>query len=149
MARSSVSMTFTGQRVMAQKLERLENAVPKFLTDAVREEWKVELAEMKRIVPLDTGDLRRSGKLTVRGSSAISAGGSAAQAEITFGGAGVGPNGADINYAIVQHEDMTLLHRNGREAKYVETPLKAAVPHMKSRISARYVTLLGQFFRRV
>lgn len=46
----------------------------------------------------------------------------------------MGYGGAAAAYALIQHEDLTLRHPNGREAKYLEKPLMARVPDMSSRI---------------
>lgn len=62
------------------------------------------LGEAVKIVPLDEGTLQDSGKATVDEATQT--------AIVSF----------DTPYAVVQHEDLTLHHANGRQAKYLETP---------------------------
>lgn len=62
------------------------------------------LGEAIKIVPLDEGTLQDSGKATVD------------EAEL------VGIVSFDTKYAVKQHEDLTLHHANGRQAKYLEQP---------------------------
>jgi len=62
------------------------------------------LAESVKIVPLDEATLQDSGKAEVD------------EANLT------GTVSFDTPYAVVQHEDLTLNHPNGREAKYLEKP---------------------------
>lgn len=60
----------------------------------------------RREVPLDTGALSRSGRVDSNGSEA--------RVGISY----------DTPYARVQHEDTSLNHPNGRNAKYVEGPMQ-------------------------
>jgi hypothetical protein len=62
------------------------------------------LAEAVKIVPLDEAALQDSGKTSVDEEKL--------EGKVTF----------DTPYAVVQHEDLTLHHPNGRKAKYLETP---------------------------
>lgn len=62
-----------------------------------------------RLVPLEYGDLQRSGKAVARGDHGY----------LSFGGS---PSQAVI--AIVQHERLDFQHKAGRSAKYVEIPFK-------------------------
>lgn len=57
-----------------------------------------------QVVPLDESTLANSGNTSVDENSAT----------VYF----------DTPYAIKQHEDLTLQHINGRQAKYLENPLK-------------------------
>jgi hypothetical protein len=61
------------------------------------------------IVPLREGTLERSGVASAAGLKAA----------VSFG------SGAAEAYAVVQHEHMEFNHPNGRQAKYLETPLNA------------------------
>lgn len=62
------------------------------------------LSEANQLVPLEEGTLMRSGRATVDAE------------EMT------GIVSYDTSYAVVQHEDLTLYHPNGRQAKYLEEP---------------------------
>lgn len=74
------------------------------------------LSEAVDRVPLDTGDLSRSGAVHQRQG--------ALEAWVVF----------DSPYAIRQHEDLTLEHKNGREAKYLENAAKELRPTMETMI---------------
>lgn len=61
------------------------------------------LEESRRLIPIEEGILSDSGHVDSDDS----------QAAISF----------DTPYAVRQHEDLTLAHDPGRQAKYLETPL--------------------------
>jgi hypothetical protein len=65
------------------------------------------LTEAQKIVPIEEGTLGRSGTASVDDGKL--------RAAVSF----------DTPYAVVQHEDMTLGHDAGRQAKYLEQPLAA------------------------
>lgn len=101
------------------------------------------LNESKKLVPVDTGNLRSSGQVSRPKIS-----GDTIEVEITYGGPGA-------QYALVVHEDTTLDHsptkrtaitkrpRRG-QAKYLETPFMAQAPTFVRNIAARYAA----YFRR-
>lgn len=66
------------------------------------------LEEANRIVPIENGDLERSGVASVDES--------ALQAAVSY----------DTPYAVRQHEELDYQHDEGRQAKYLETALDAA-----------------------
>jgi hypothetical protein len=66
------------------------------------------LEEANRIVPIEEGTLLRSGVADVDEG--------ALQASVSF----------DTPYAVKQHEDLTMQHDAGRQAKYLEQPLNEA-----------------------
>ncbi len=101
------------------------------------------LNESKKLVPLDTGALRNSGRV-----SAEKIDGNVIEVEISYGGAGA-------QYAQIVHEDMTMDHSPSKltsvtkrprrgQAKYLEIPVMAAAPRFIRSISIRYVN----YFRR-
>lgn len=57
-----------------------------------------------RLVPLEEGTLERSGRVTSNGKDTVA---------ISY----------DTPYAVRQHEDMTLRHPNGRQAKFLEVAM--------------------------
>jgi hypothetical protein len=63
------------------------------------------LEESRRLVPLEEGTLERSAQVTTSDDGMTAA--------ISYG----------TPYAAYQHERMDLRHPNGRQAKYLETPL--------------------------
>lgn len=72
---------------------------------AVRDAAEVLRDESDKRVPLDTGVLRNSAAITVDPDTTT--------AYVSY----------DTPYARRQHEDLTLRHPNGREAKYLENAL--------------------------
>lgn len=65
------------------------------------------LGEARKIVPIEEGELSRSGVASVDADELTSA--------VSF----------DTPYAVVQHEDLTLNHDDGRQAKYLEQPMES------------------------
>jgi hypothetical protein len=63
------------------------------------------LGEARDLAPHEEGDLARSGETSQSGL----------RVAVSF----------DTPYAVVQHEDMTLRHDEGRTAKYLEKPMNA------------------------
>lgn len=63
------------------------------------------LAEANKLVPLDEGTLRRSGRVDVNGL----------EGSISY----------DTVYAVRQHEELTWRHLPGRSAKYLEIPMNS------------------------
>lgn len=63
------------------------------------------LGVAKSLVPIEEGTLERSGAADVDGERL--------RAAVSF----------DTPYAVVQHEDMTLQHDSGRQAKYLESAM--------------------------
>lgn len=49
----------------------------------------------------------------------------------------------DTLYAIVQHEDLTLNHDEGREAKYLESALNSEIPVVRKLIGGAVSSELG------
>lgn len=89
------------------------------------EEGELVMGESKPLVPRDTSVLVNSGFVN---EPTVSRG----VAEVVMG-----YGGPASDYAIVQHEDLTLNHPNGGQAKYLEQPLLAAVPGLGQRIADR------------
>lgn len=65
------------------------------------------LGESQKIVPVDTGTLKRSGHISTKGNITT----------ISY----------NTPYALKQHEDPTLNHPRGGEAKYLERPFNEKV----------------------
>lgn len=86
------------------KIKELSANVKKNGDAGLKEAAEYLLDKALQIVPIDEGTLANSGNTSVDGN----------EATVYF----------DTPYAITQHEDMTLEHKNGRRAKYLESPLK-------------------------
>lgn len=71
------------------------------------------MAESKRLVPVDTGALKGSGYVT-----APAVDGGKIEVELGYGGPAA-------QYAVRQHEDLSLRHPGGGQAKFLEQPLTA------------------------
>lgn len=84
------------------------------------------LNESKKIVPVDTGTLKDSGR--VERPKVDSDG---IEVEITYGGAA-------SDYALIVHENMNARHQDGKTAKYLEIPVKAAEATFVKDVLGRY-----------
>ncbi len=113
----------TGDKEMRVRVQRIANAFPEIVLQAMVIEYTIELAEMKRRTPVDTGALQSSGHLVpvIQGKLCI--------VHIVFGGPGV-------DYALVVHEDLDAFHRVG-QAKYVESVLMESAAFMRTRLGRR------------
>jgi hypothetical protein len=81
------------------------------------------LEQSKRLVPFEEGTLERSG--------VASSDPNQLRACVSY----------DTPYAVVQHEDMTMQHDVGRQAKYLETPITdPGVRRSVETIIAREIT---------
>lgn len=82
-------------------------------------------------VPVDTGNLRASGKLGLPfledGQTVV---------EISYGGAAA-------DYAIYVHEDLGMRHQVGKNAKFLEGPVKRQTKGMSSRLTLSVRRALG------
>lgn len=99
----------------------LQNATQRMRAAAERQlgvEAELILAEATKIVPIEEGMLQNSGRAVHNGL----------EAAVGFGS---GPSAA---YAVRQHEDLSLRHDSGRQAKYLEQPLMAAVNELTQHI---------------
>lgn len=99
----------------SQLLRGIEQAASRMQTGAKRGlgDWGEHvLDEAVRIVPIEEGTLQNSGTVA-QSSDGMTVG-------VGFG------DGAAAPYAVKQHEDFTLRHNGGRQAKYLEIPLQAS-----------------------
>ena len=81
-------------------------------------------AESAKIAPFDKGTLQAS--IHVEGPTVN---GNEASAKVATGGEA-------SDYAIVQHENTSLSHKDGRQAKFIERPLLALTPKFQDKIAA-------------
>jgi hypothetical protein len=77
------------------------------------------LGESRRRVPIEEGNLERSGTATVDEDEL--------RAAVAY----------DTPYAVRQHEDMTYRHDQGRQAKYLEEPLHNEAATVRALIAAQ------------
>lgn len=84
--------------------KQIANEIEKAVMNGLREGGEMILDASNQIAPIDEGTLINSGKVTVDQRSV----------NISY----------DTPYALRQHEDMTLQHKNGRQAKFLESAFK-------------------------
>jgi hypothetical protein len=91
---------------------------------AAMHEAEYELPLTRDRVPIDTGELRLSGRV----EGPHMEGGVTATADIAYGGppGSGGLNDVDVNYAIIVHEDLSARHPIG-QAKYVESVVREEI----------------------
>jgi hypothetical protein len=121
----AIPTTYRGANAAIASLKKLAEFSPDEFARALFEEAKVEVKEMQRIAPKESGDM--AGEITaddpVRRGRQIS---------VTIH---TGPK--SIDYALIQHEDLDLDHPNGGEAKFIEKPLKESAPYLPTRLAKR------------
>lgn len=79
----------------------------------------------RRRVPIEEGTLERSGRASVDDSQLLAA--------VSY----------DTAYAVRQHEDMSLRHDDGRQAKYLESALNEARAEVIALVQQRIKGVLG------
>ena len=108
---AAVTFELRGTPNWIRNLRKAGKGVARSAAAGVYELGNVIMADSQLRVPVDTGDLKASGFVAVPNVS-----GGTITSEVGYGGT------AD-DYALVQHEDTTLRHPNGGEAKYLETSI--------------------------
>lgn len=127
-----------------RNLERAGGEIKKRGEAALRAEAENIMTESKRQVPVDTGALRSTGHVEqpTRGGSRLSVilaygGPAGAGGAVTPGYSKKTKRVAEdpVGYAVYVHEDLEAHHTVGK-AKYLEDPVKAAIPGMTERLAA-------------
>lgn len=123
----AIKVTFEGDRAMKQRLEALAQIATKDSRKAARVVMERKLEIAKARVPVKDGDLRDSGRIrvSIRKSKTLTN----IAASMVFGN-------ADVPYARRIHEDLTLKHPNGGQAKYAESVIREAVPTAGAELAA-------------
>lgn len=85
------------------------------------------LADSRKEVPFLTGALSASGRVHDPFTA-----NKTAMVEITYGGAAGGDE--SVNYAVIQHENTSFRHAEGRKAYYLEDPVLRAKAGMQERL---------------
>ena len=125
-----VTLTFTGVGQMDAKLKALAERAPDVMLSALVAEAELEMTEMKRRTPVDTGALRSSGHI----ANPRRDGSEEFAVDIAFGGPAA-------PYAVYVHEDPDAHHDVG-EFKFVETVVLESAPHLPKRIGERVMRSL-------
>jgi len=103
----------------------------KALGQALYREGAIVFEESQNEVPIDTGNLRASGKLglpEVQGDDIV--------VEVSYGGAAA-------DYALVVHEDMERNYRNGKKSKFLEDPVKRRISGLDGRLLSAVKKAMG------
>lgn len=122
-------------RRLRRVLAKAKN-VPQAAARALYEEGQVIFNKSQELVPVETGALAGSGRVTLPSVNA-----SSVEVEIGYGGAAA-------PYAIYVHERLDLNHRypgakNARaQAKFLEQPVLEAAPKLGDRLADRVEGLL-------
>lgn len=134
----SASVSFKGQKAMQKKIDRIAKRFPDRIKAALRIEAELVMTDSKQnYVPVDLGTLRGSGYVNDPERS-----GKDVEVSMGYGGAAEA-------YALSVHETPSQhdppswrgttvrFSPAGRGPKYLEKPLKAAIPNMAERLAKR------------
>jgi hypothetical protein len=115
---------FRGADNALADIKKLRLVAPDRFAQALYQEAQVELKEIKRLTPVDTGALRASERVEgpVREGRRI-------YVTIVAGG-------PSVPYAFTVHEDTEAFHKYG-QAKFIDQPLAESAPYMAERIAKR------------
>lgn len=117
-----ISAKVTGFKQIMAAAKRAGERHEKALANAVYKESLEIMRQSKEIVPVDTGELSRSAHVDRPRKGAFG----------WFVRIGYGKR-----YAFKQHEDLSIRHKKGQTAKYLEYPLNAARKGWIKRVKAR------------
>lgn len=121
-----ISIRWLGVTTLALRLAKAaRGATAQQLGSGLYAEANAILAKAIPLTPIDTGNLRASGHVTLPKVS-----GDSVEVEIGFGGAAAG-------YAIYVHERMDAAHAAPTQAKFLEQPVLEAQPGLAERLGAR------------
>jgi hypothetical protein len=100
--------------------EAVKRAVLQAAADGLNDAAEIILNESDAHVPMDTGALENTGKVSAATVANLSA-------TISY----------DTPYAVIQHEDMSRHHKPGRTAKYLENAMNSKRRAAKAAVTAR------------
>lgn len=124
----NVSASLNGDALRAA-LRRLMAGAPAALGEGLRAAGEVEAADARRRVPVDSGALRE----TIRVSAPVVSG---AGARVVVGA------GGELPYAVTVHEDLSAPHADG-EAKFLERAIQATAGNAANALAAGTRRALG------
>lgn len=127
------SMEWEGLEELRERFEKMDKATAKNIVHAMVENTEDLLGKSMRIAPIDEGTM--IGSASARVNQVEVARGSEGGTPTTTGGKPdakpghvvVGEVSYNTRYAARQHEDLTFRHLPGKQAKYLEQPLKENV----------------------
>lgn len=110
------------------KLDKFKGKIEQIVKSELFKEGEGVMAMSKEaFVPVDQGPLRASGHVddpVVLGD----------EVSVTLG-----YGNSAVEYAVIVHEDLNAFHPGGGQAKYLEKPLKMALPGVKKRMSGAMI----------
>ena len=109
----------TNVSAFVANLGKLAGRSDKLVNSALLEGAQLVLTDSDARVPFRDGYLQNSGRVSVDAANH--------RAAISY----------DMPYAVRQHEDQTLRHRNGREAKYLERAIDAKAADLRALFARR------------
>jgi hypothetical protein len=115
-----ITLQFDGLPQLMQNLQRLAARAPQAMAVALEQEAERILEASRPLVPVDTGLLASTGMTEINTNGA----------DIRYGGHGLAP------YALVVHEDVSMNHPHGGQAKYLRQALLTALDGMPARLGA-------------
>jgi hypothetical protein len=127
-----VKIELIGANKLMMLLAKAGNQAVPAIMQALTEEGQLIFRESQRIVPVDTGTLRRSGVL-------LPAKQKGNKIELVMG-----YGGAAMAYALRQHEDLSIRHKEGKQAKYLETPFRNRLPKLEENLKRRITRILSK-----
>lgn len=134
-SRSKRIIVLEGMPALFQTFGAATEGIMPAMEQALYAEAHNILADSRKEVPFLTGALSASGRvhdpITVGNTALI---------EITYGGAAGGP--LDVNYAVIQHENTSFRHAEGRKAYYLEDPVLRAKGGMQERLARKISAVL-------
>lgn len=113
-----------GVDAMRARLRRLQERFPNDVVAGLYQEIEVEVKEVKRRTPVDTGTLRN----TIRQVGPVKSG--------TMITTLIAAGGPAAPYAIYVHEDLDAIHPVG-QAKFIESVIMESRPYLAARVARR------------
>lgn len=113
-----------GATALRRKIVKFVERYPDEVARALYQETQVELKEVKRRTPVDTGELRASEHVE----------GPTRQGKVIY--TKIVAGGPSAPYAIYVHEDLEAFHKVG-QAKFIESTILESRPYMTARVAKR------------
>ena len=114
-----------GLNNVLRNISRMGEKTQKQAKFAISDEADIIFAKSLRLVPVDEGILKSTGRVKFVGTKDDPA------YKISYGG------GPATSYAIRQHEDYSLKHTPPHQANYLGQPFNEALPGLANRLAIR------------
>lgn len=115
-SKGSIGIDIKGFKEIYKNLNVTEEQIMKAAIKGMRITAQNILGESQKLVPVDTGTLQKSGNVKVNQD--------ALTATVSY----------NTPYALKQHEDATLKHPKGGEAKYLERPFNEKKGELENNV---------------